>query len=174
MDIRTFQETDIEQVIDLYQSCFHEPPWFETFIDSELRQYFIEMLSWPEIIFLTAKEGKKIVGVGIGFSLHRKSDIQRCIPTCRDSEVRHHLLRQQVLYMAELFVRKEFRQFGIAKKLLKARLKVGYDRGYRLAVVRTSVQQSIIINLYQRLLVDSCIIAHQPVVSKKMINGIAK
>lgn len=158
LTIRTFRSSDAGQVIALYQSCFAEPPWYESFNPEELAAEFSEIASWPEATFLVAARHDKIVGGTIGFDLSRKTDVAALIPSEPES----------CFYLSELFVSQDMRKQGIAEALVRQRFISARERGYRRAIVRTSINQPIIRSIYERL--GFCIIAKQEVESKKM-NG---
>jgi len=145
MIIRSFDPvSDMVRVIELYQACFAEPPWNERFEVCELKMEFCEIASWEKSLFLVASEedsDQQIVGAAIAFSLSRKPDVLSLV---REEE-------RESLYMAELFVARNKRQHGIGKMLTNARMRLGWSLGFRRAVVRTSLEQKVIQDLYQRI-----------------------
>ena len=165
MIIRSFDPvSDMVCVIELYQTCFAEPPWNERFEISELEMEFSEIVSWEKSLFLVAcEEGsdQKIVGAAIAFSLSRKPDVLDLI-----SEE-----ERESLYMAELFVARDKRQHGIGKMLTDARMRLGWDLGFRRAVVRTSLEQRVIQDLYQKIY-GFQIVSLQEIVSSNWIGNI--
>ncbi len=165
MMIRPFDPcSDMVAVLDLYQACFAEPPWHECFDVCELQREFEEISSWKEAIFLVACEegsSQEIVGGAIAFSLSRKSDVLE-LAGVQETES---------LYMAELFVALHKREHGIGRQLTQARLNLGWSLGFRRAVVRTSLQQKIVQDLYRNIYGFQTLCV-QEVTSLKWIDGI--
>ena len=162
MIIRSFDSlSDMSAVIELYQTCFAEPPWNERFDVHELELEFGEIASWEKSIFLVAcEEGsdQQILGAAIAFPLSCKHDV---VGLLSEEE-------RESLYMAELFVALDKRQHGIGKMLTDARMRLGWNLGFRRAVVRTSLQQKVIQSLYQKVY-GFKIICSQEIVSSNWI-----
>ncbi len=161
MLVRPFNPaTDMARVIELYQTCFAEPPWHERFNAGELEDEFREMLAWPDSIFLVMESDKVVMAGAIGFHVCRKRDVCERIP---DGD-------RNSFYVAELFVDPTTRQHGVCRKMNEALLRIAWRFGFRRASVRTSEAQGII----QHLFVDGMhfrIVNRQDVVSAKWIDG---
>lgn len=163
MPIRPFNpQTDMERLVALYISCFAEAPWFERFDPRELEAEFLEMLTWPDTLFLVeTDEDGMIIGAAIGFHVCRKADVCELIPQ-RD---------RNSFYVAELFVDSTRRTHGVCKRLNEAMLRIAQSTGYSRVSVRTSVAQATIQHLFVARL-DCTIVARQDVISTKWIDGV--
>lgn len=160
LTVRTFSSSDMAAVITLYQTCFAEPPWFETFNPEELALEFTDILSWDDAVFLISEVRGETIGGAVGFDLRRKVDVMALLP-------------QRVtprFYLSELFVAPAMRNQHVAQALLQKRFAMARERGYTEAVVRTSINQPIIRSIYERL--GFKIVATQQVESTKLVNGV--
>lgn len=160
LTIRAFTSSDITRVVTLYQACFAEPPWFETFDPEELTREFSDMLSWTDAVFLVTEACGEVVGGIIGFDLDRKADITALLPPLVDKR----------FYLSELFVLTSMRNRQVAQKLIRRCFEQIRDRGYNEVVVRTSINQPIIRSIFERM--GFKIVATQEVESIKFINGV--
>jgi len=158
--IREFNlSIDGPETAKLYRACFYENPWYEKFAEGEIEAMFTEMMSYRGLSCLVAENAGQIVGGTAGFDLSCKKDVLDLL----DQEISH------VFYMAELFVSSNYRRAGIAEALVRARFDWARILGYSIGVVRTSIQQSIIIEMYYRR--GFTVVATQDVVSDKWIAG---
>jgi ribosomal protein S18 acetylase RimI-like enzyme len=152
--------TDLAAVVALFERCFGEAPWFERFVTEEISQWFTQLAAESDTIFLVVEDQGQIVGCSIAHALAGKPDVAELV-----EEDPH-----RSLYMAELFVAPTHRQHGIGVQLTVERFRIGWERGYRRAVVRTSVVQGIIQSLYGEKY-GFCVVNSQDVVSTKRIDG---
>ncbi len=151
---------DMSRIIDLYQSCFAEPPWHERFDPSELEANFEEMLCWPDTRFLVFIQDKRAVAATIGFHVSRKPDVLKLLDS----------IDQSSFYAAELFVDPNKRKRGVCTKLLESLLSLGVEQGFTRVSARTSTAQSIIQHLFLERL--GCkVVSRQDVVSTKWLDG---
>lgn len=157
--VRPLTDTDINATVALYQACFAEPPWFETFEFDEVAAEFREILSWPDAAFLVAVLDEKIVGGTVGFDLARKPDVNVLVPT----------VFKPCFYFSELFVDAAMRRNGIAGALIRERSAHARRHNYTFGAVRTSINQTIIRTIYQKLGYHT--VATQEVTSTKIIDG---
>ena len=158
--VRTVLNTDLEALITLYASCFAEAPWYELFPPESVREDFLHAQSLRESIFLTAMFDGRVIGGAIGFPVVEKEEVYTLLP----AEDRAGF------YMAELFVDARFRRSNAGFALTVARMAFAHTRGYRRFIVRTSAQQSAIIDMYQRWF-GAHIVTRQQVTSQKVIDG---
>jgi GNAT superfamily N-acetyltransferase len=157
--IRSFElSRDLVPLINLYQDCFSEPPWYERFSTEELIKYFTHANSLERNIFLVAEQDGEIIGGTLAFRLADKPDVRELVGQGND------------LYAAELFVRADQRGAGVAKALVERRFELALELGYTHAFVRTSVDQPVIVNLYMGHYRFQ-LITSQAVTSTKFING---
>lgn len=173
MSIRSATKNDLPHVIELYRTCFAEPPWYEVFDSVELEQEFTEMLTWSDCVFLVYEQRDKIVGCAIGFSIHRKPDVQALVINTlidRDIGDKDVLRYAKAFYAAELFVDPSTRNRGICGELNKKMLLEARAKKFDCVMARTSVNQLIIQHLYLDVL-HCNVIAKQKTVSTKMIDG---
>ena len=159
IDISTLKVSDMPALAIVYAQCFAEAPWNEVFAVDELVAEFSEIASWDDSVLVVAKCGGQIVGGSIGFSMKRKDDICALLQDGNDA-----------FYLAELFVAKPFRCSGVATALVRARAKHAKKLGFTKAVVRTSVDQTIIRRLYAGM--GFRVVAEQVVESLKNVNGV--
>lgn len=101
-------------LITLYQDAFGEPPYEEVFTNQEVRDIFTDYWQADGNILL-AKDGQRIVGFGVWVPVEKSSiaDIAAENP---------EIIPKGSAYMADLAVAKEYRQQGIAKRLIQARI----------------------------------------------------
>lgn len=163
MLIRRAEKTDFPKLVQLYQTCFAEPPWFETFDQNELIAEFSEFDSWPDAVFLVCEIDGEVAGASTGFSVIRKSDVCELVSPEFKKE----------FYFADVFVDPRFRKRGIARALICARREWALAFGFTHGVVRTSVQQPIVKHMYLDKL-GYKIVAMQETFSTKVINGVSK
>ncbi len=160
--IRPVRPDDLEALIALYISCFREPPWYEVFTSDEVRTDFMEILSWPETVFLVIENGDgKPFGAAIGFGVHRKPDVRDLLP---------HKMHVS-FYLAEVFVDPTAREHGSCQWLLRVLSATAAANGYRNISARTSVNQPII----RHVMVDKLgcvIVGTEEVVSRKCVDGV--
>ncbi|OGL62484.1 hypothetical protein A3E97_01390 [Candidatus Uhrbacteria bacterium RIFCSPHIGHO2_12_FULL_47_12] len=172
MRIRRLNFSDLRQVVLLYCGCFTEAPWFECFDPEEVWQEFVLLFAQalPKKVrakhkeraeFLVCENEGQIVGAAIGFPMAQKPDVATLVTT--DTE--------HTFYFSELFVSSMYRKQGVAKALIRARMKKARARGFTHGVVRTSIAQSVIQHLYVDELGFS-IVATQEVTSTKVIDGV--
>lgn len=173
MSTRPAKKEDLPRVIELYRTCFAEPPWYEVFDSIELEKEFMEMLSWSDCVFLVEERENKIVGVAIGFSIRRKPEVQALIRyTLIDQDIddKDVLRYAKGFYAAELFVDPSMRNRGICGELNKKMLREACAKKFDCVIARTSVDQPIIQHLYLNVL-HCNVVAKQKTVSTKFIDG---
>ncbi len=157
--IRRYEESDAERVSRLYAECFAEKPWEEKHVLANVIHMFEEIDAWGDSIIHVYEADGYIVGVSVGFDLTRKDDVLKLLPQdlCTG------------FYLSELFVDPRVRQQGIAHGLIRERFIVARQYGYQRAVVRTSIQQGIIISTYKKM--GYAVVATQDVESTKIVDG---
>lgn len=159
MRIRPVTYEDFPRIIELFEMCFEEAPWYEKFKPSEVHDDFLPNLVRSDAVFLVAEQESRIIGCTLGFDLRWKPDVRLLVGADWVGS----------FYSAELFVAREFRQQGIARRLVVERFVQAKMRGFRRAVVRTSVDQPYIRHLYAGF--DFIEIARQDVLSVKIADG---
>lgn len=162
MEIREFKPEDINALIEIYINCFYEPPWLERFSHQEIKNTFQKIDSWLENIFLVAEHRGQIIGGAIAYDLARKKDVATLVT---------HTAADRAIYMAELFVEKPCRNYGVGRSLIIARLALAKLSGYVNMVARTSVDQPVIKHLYCDRL-GATVVAEQTVTSCKEGHGV--
>lgn len=160
MRIRQCEKIDIPNLATLYCACFAEPPWYEVFDAAMVEAEFLDYLAMPDAAFLLAEDEGGIIGCSLGFALGRKPEVARLVVAPWDS----------AFYLSELFVARDRRHQGVARRLVTLRFVGARSRGFRRAVVRTSIDQPIIRRLYARL--GFIELARQEVLSVKGIQGV--
>lgn len=145
----------------LYAACFREAPWFEEFLVDDVVHDFHATLDTQGSVILCAQIDDMVVGGTVGLPLRFVDAVARVLPApCPDD-----------YYFAELFVDAKCRRYGIADALITARSAFARTHGYTTAVVRTSVEQMIIQNLYRARGFET--IVEHAVVSTKVVDGVA-
>lgn len=160
--IRFCRLSDLTSICRLYQDCFAEPPWYEVFNEEDLRREFMDVLSWPDAVFLVNEDEGEVVGATFGFSLNRKPDLSNLVS----------LEWSHAFYLAELFVAKPRRERGVANQLIFELFQTAKLYGFTRAVVRTSIDQLIIQNIFRKM--GYALLTSQEVLSPKTIEGATK
>jgi len=158
--IRPFTPEDAPRVAQIYCNCFAENPWFELFEPAEVITEFNDMNTWANCIILVAERDGVVIGGTVGYPFSRRDDIAPLLPEPVDN----------AFYYAELFVDGAFRNNGVATKLVLEREEYVRQMGYENAVVRTSTDQPIILEIYYPR--GFKLVAEQDVISTKVINGV--
>ena len=140
LDIHSVQSTDIDSLVALYRACFAEPPWFEEYDATTLRDKFAAHAHSADSHFLAAHHNGVVVGGCLGYHVREQQDVYALInPAWLDA-----------FYLSEVFVSRGARLSGIANQLMDAIFATALDHHFTTAVVRTSIDQPII----QHLCVD--------------------
>ncbi len=142
----------------LYRTCFAESPWFEVFGSGEVEEDLLSALQKRDGVIVLAEKDGKIIGASVGYAFIHRTDMSDLIENS-----------DRVYYYAELFVQNQYRGLGVANMLIAEREKVARQRGYLAAMVRTSVVQQIIQDIYSGR--GFRVIARQNVMSDKVIDG---
>ncbi len=151
----------IPQLAQTYKDCFAEPPWYEAFLAGEVEDDLRQALTKSHGVIVIAREGDAIVGAAVGYGFSHRTDMHDLL------EAKTHA---STYYYAELFVASKYRGLGVAHMLIAAREAYALQHNYTKAVVRTSVAQTIIQDIY--LARAFSIIARQHVLSDKVINNV--
>lgn len=144
---------------EIYCQCFAEAPWLEKIEPIEAKVWFREMLSLENNLSFVFVEDLKLKGGWFSFPLELKDDVKAYF---------QNFDRSSMLYLAEAFVGKEFRNKGIATDFLELCLKNAKSSGFTHACVRTNVDSKMHPILIKS---DFEITAYQTVMSKKVIEG---
>lgn len=156
--IRRLSLDDVALLATIYCVCFGGAPWFEVYNAEEVAEEIREVFSWPDSVMVVAEVDGIIVGAAWSFSVRRKKDVMGLVavhPVCP--------------YVSEIFVDPAYQGHGIAQKMVDRLLDCLVD--IKVGVVRTSVNQPIIIRMFQKL--GWKIVATEEVVSRKCIDGVS-
>ena len=157
MQIRKLTEGDVPTASVIYCGCFAEPPWYEAFDPASVAKEMYETMSWSDAVMAAAACDGRLVAAAYGFALRRKPDIIAATGAPPDA-----------FYLAEIFVDPAARLRGLSTRLVEAVLAAARkDAG--IGVVRTSVDQPIILHIFRKLGWETA--AEQEVVSEKTVDG---
>jgi len=153
-----------EEMVSLCRECFLEPPRRETFFYNTISTYFEWIFSVPDVIsILCLSDQGQVIGASFAY------------PVLHNQEISDFLVKKgiedqsKIIYLAELFVRKERRKEGIGKALHRLRIIIAKMRGMNFAVERTSPASK----MFSIILEDGFTpIGGMEVVSLKNISGI--
>ncbi|MDO8241248.1 MAG: GNAT family N-acetyltransferase [Candidatus Moranbacteria bacterium] len=144
-----------------YELCFAEYPWCEVFASGEAAAWLREMIRYPENISLGWQSYLgKIVGAAFAFPVSLKSDVVVFVPQSIEVE--------EVIYIADIFVKRSSRNLGIASKLHEECLNIAKQNGFLYAIGRTNLDSKM------RPIFEENgyrIIGTQRVVSRKFMEG---
>lgn len=138
-----------------YCLAFAEAPWFEVYAPTDVEEEMHTVLSWPDTRAVAVFINNRLVGVAYGFAVHRKPDVMALVDVPPES-----------MYVSEIFVHPDFRGRGVARCLVDGLL----ERAEGVGVVRTSVNQPIILRLFAERGWE--VAARQDVLSEKCIDGV--
>lgn len=62
-----FEETMLQECVDLYQNVFSKEPWFEKSERADVERFFLNFMDSNKFVGYVAKKDEKIVAVSIGF-----------------------------------------------------------------------------------------------------------
>ncbi len=124
----------------LYKNIFSEAPYFESFTDAAVGNFFEEYRR--DGVLLVARDPEGIIGFGAAIPLTRAADIAEIIGAGgNDSR----------WYIADLGVKKEQRRRGIGKIITDATIGEIRRCGGCRADLRTSINNFIALSLYRKL-----------------------
>lgn len=138
--IRPAKESDLEQIIDIYQRAFAGPPWNEVWSAEEIIKDLEFARSQPNPIVLVAEIDNKLVGVTWGYQLPLEK-----FPFL-DGKV-----DERASYMDETAVLPEKWGKGIGPLLGREYLRVAEQQGMSEIVLRTDVRNRSSMRLFRKL-----------------------
>ncbi len=156
--VRRLSLDDIPRLAVIYCICFAGAPWFEIFEPEEVVAEIREVYSWRDAVMVVAEIDGVVVGAAWSFCVRRKKDVMALVrvhPICP--------------YVSEIFVDPAYQGHGVAKAMVDRLLDCLVD--IKTGVVRTSVNQPIIIRMFEKL--GWSIVATEEVTSQKCIDGVA-
>ncbi len=157
--IRRLSPNDFQHLAEIYCICFAGKPWFEVYQAEEVADEIKEVYSWKDAVMVVAEVNDVVVGAAWSFSVWRKPDVMALVNM-------HPIFP----YISEIFVSPEHQGQGIAKRMVDRLLDCLVD--IRFGVVRTSVNQPIIIRMFEGF--GWKIVATENVVSNKCLNGVVQ
>lgn len=130
---REITRAKTRRLAKLYEDCFAEEPWCEVFAPGEAVTWLREMIRYQDNISLGWEVyfKRRIVGALFAFPVSFKNDVAAFLP--------ESLKPEDVIYIAEAFVKKSFRNKGIATKLHDECLVIAKRRGFSHAIARTNL-----------------------------------
>lgn len=155
--VRRLSLDDVARLAIIYCVCFGGAPWFEVYNVDDVAAEIREVLSWPDAVMVVAEVDGVIVGAAWSFCVRRKKDVMDLVS-----------VRPICPYISEIFVDPEYRGHGVAKQMVDRLLDCLVD--IKTGVVRTSVNQPIIIRMFEAL--GWTIVATEDVMSQKCIDGV--
>lgn len=154
--VRPFQASDVSELTTLYCGCFAEPPWYEVHAPNEVSAEVHRVAQAPDATLAVALSCGAVIGAAWSYDFERKPG------ETFGADVPFH-----AVYIAEIFVGRETRGLGAARSLVKYLLE---NTAHEYGVVRTSVNQPVIIKLFHEL--GWQIVARETVVSRKYKDGV--
>lgn len=147
----------------LFEDCFSEPPWNESFSPGEGAEFLTTLTEKSDNVFVVATHESEVVGCAVGYNLIGHADVSEILKKSRGRV-------DDIFYAAELFVKKEFRGQSVARALYEKRKAIAQVLGYSKFCVRTSVNQPAIQAIYQK---DGFYeLTREQTFSKKLIDGV--
>lgn len=125
----------------LYKDIFSEAPYFESFTDEAVSNFFEEYRR--DGVLLVARDPEGTIGFGAAVPLTTVPDIAEIIGAARSEDSRW--------YIADLGVKKQQRRKGIGKIITAATLGQIQSCGGCRADLRTSINNFIALSLYRKL-----------------------
>lgn len=138
--VRPYTQSDLNQLIGVYQSAFAEPPWNETWTSKQIIEDLELALSQESPIVLVGEDRNQLIGFTWGYNLpfDKFPFLRRKIsPNCS--------------YMDEIAVRADMRKKGIGTRLGEAYLSEAERRGIGRVVLRTDERNEASMALFKKL-----------------------
>lgn len=123
-----------------YQDTFSKEPYLEEFSEREVAELFREYVRNGKLFI--ARTTDSIIGFGAALPLTKVPEIAKL---AEEFDIKSY----RTWYMADLAVKEEYRNQGVAKELVKERMRD--QRGIGYALMRTSVENTKSQNLYRSL-----------------------
>jgi ribosomal protein S18 acetylase RimI-like enzyme len=111
INVRAYNERDLQQLIEVYQSAFAEPPWNETWTSEQVIEDLELALSQKDPIVLVADENNMLLGMTWRYRLPLDK-----FPFLEGR------VKSNCSYMDEIAVRGNYRKRGIGRMLGNAYL----------------------------------------------------
>ena len=138
--MRQYEDRDLSQLIEVYQSAFAEPPWNETWNPEEIKQDLEFAFCEKEPIVLVAETDNILAGFVWGYNLPLEK-----FPWLAN------VIKNNANYMDEIAVRGNKRVKGIAKTMGEEYLKCVAGKNLDGVVLRTDIWNSASMALFRRL-----------------------
>lgn len=152
---------EYDQLVRIYMDCFAEHPWYEKFEPGEVKKDLMELAhSWEGINFIAWKDDI-IAGALFARPLIYAGEVYQFLPKEIDAE--------DVMYVAEVFVRRGFRRQGIARTLLGKCLEMAGRCSYTHIMQRTNFDSKMF-PLIEKT--GHRLVGIQEVMSKKVMDGV--
>lgn len=140
VQIRLFEQRDLDSTISLYQRAFREPPWNETWTREQVEEDLRFAQTQPNPILLVALLADELVGFTWGYQLPFEKML---FLTGR--------VLQESSYIDEVAVAKDARIRGIGVKLCNAYTNSARTQGMKQLVLRTSVNNPASVALFTKV-----------------------
>jgi ribosomal protein S18 acetylase RimI-like enzyme len=138
--IRTYKESDLPELIKVYQSAFSEPPWNESWTSKEVREDLEFALSQMDNIVLVAEAGKGLAGFSGGYRL----PIEKFPWLSEDSTL-------EASYMDEIAISGSNRRKNVGSLLGEEYLRVAREQGMKRVTLRTDIWNTASMALFRKL-----------------------
>jgi ribosomal protein S18 acetylase RimI-like enzyme len=142
--VRQYSPKDLNRLVKIYQDCFAEPPWNETWSREEVIEDLDMAFAQKLPLVLIAEIREKLVGFIWGYQMpfEKFPFLEGKIPI-------------KSSYGDEIAVEKEFRRNEVAKRLTREYMQEARNQGIEGFVVRTDVENKGSIPLLKSLGLDS-------------------
>lgn len=137
--IREYQESDLEEIVDIYKSVFSEPPWNESWTDEDIKNDLRFALSEKEPTVLVALNDYCLCGFCWGYKIPFEK-----FPFLQGK------INQNSNYMDEIAVKKSMRIKGIGYRLCMKYLQILENNNYCGLVLRTDQRNKASMSLFKK------------------------
>ncbi len=137
--IRTYKDTDLEDLVRVYRKAFAEPPWNEKWSDEEVKKDLEYAKSQRNPLILVAQRRSAFLGFTWGYSLPLEK-----FPFLEGR------VSARSIYMDEIAVDPKFREKGVGEKLA-AKFSRYSSLEFDEIVLRTDENNSASIGLFTKL-----------------------
>ncbi len=138
--IRPFRESDLDQLISVYQSAFAEPPWNEEWTAEQVEEDLRYAQKQDDCVVLVACDDDRLVGFTWGYRM----PIEK-FPFLEG------LVEQGANYMDEMAVLKQNRTKGVGTLLGKEYFRIVSEKGAPESVLRTDRRNTASVALFGKL-----------------------
>ncbi len=132
--------------INLYKEVFAGAPYFESYTDEYVeREVWNKHLEHNGWIFLALAHDESVVGFGCALPAEKSWESGRFL---HENMSKLPFELETACYMSEIGVHADYRKKGIGTGLIRARINVAKEKGFKTYVMRTALEGSNSKNMY--------------------------